>query len=65
MIEWLRDRLIKREYIQLGVDGTFCTMTPMEACHQLQDSDDPKDYVVRSVRMTKHHFENLPEFMGY
>lgn len=65
MLTWIKNRFIKREYIQLGWDGSFCTMTPAEACDQLQDSDDPKGYVVRSVWMTPHQFNQLPEFLGY
>ena len=65
MIQWIKDRIIKREYIELGWDGTFCAMTPEEACEQLQDSDDPRGYTVRSRWMTKQQFDALPEFEGY
>jgi hypothetical protein len=65
MLKWLKERFIKREYINLICDGTPCTMTPSEACETLQDADDPKCYKVESVWITPHQLSRLPEFQGW
>jgi len=65
MMKWLKDRLIKREYIKVTFDGAACTMPPVEACDHLKDADDPKVYRVESVWMTPYQFGAMPEFMGW
>jgi hypothetical protein len=62
---WLKNHFIKREYLVLEVDGTPCTMRPVDAADTLQDADDPKAYKVKSVWMTPHQFDAMPEFQGW
>ena len=62
---WLKNHFIKREYIVLALDGIPCTMCPLDAVDTLQDASDPKDYTVKSVWMTPHQFDAMPEFEGW
>lgn len=61
----LRNWLVKRDFIRLGINGVWCVMMPADACDTLRDSDDPKQYKVESVRMTMRQFDRLNEFGGY
>ena len=62
---WVKNHFVRREYIVLTYDGTPCTMRPADACDTLQDSSDPKSYEVKSVWMTPHQYDAMPEFMGW
>lgn len=55
----------KREYIKLNVDGQWCVMTPLDACAELQACDNPSEYTIESVWLTKEEFEAMPEFDGF
>lgn len=62
---WFKKHFIKREYIALVHDGTPCYMRPADACDELQNADDPKAYTVKTVWMTPHKFDAIPEFQGW
>jgi hypothetical protein len=62
---WFKDHFLKREYIVLTYDGTSCTMRPVDAIDTLQDADEPEAYTVKSVWMTPHQFDAMPEFQGW
>lgn len=65
MIKWLLDRVVKHDFIKLSIDGTYCVMTPWEACQEIQASDEPRAYKIEPVLMTWHQIAQLPEFDGY
>ena len=66
MLEWLKARFIKREYIKLSVKGSgSCFCTPLDACDMIEDADEKGAYQVESVWMTPRQFDAIPEFMGF
>ena len=61
----VRNWLVKRDFVRLGIDGVWCVMMPADACDTLKDSDDAKQYTVEPVRMTMRQFNRLHDFGGY
>lgn len=64
-MKWLTDRLFKRDFVKLTIDGASCVMPPLVAIHELSVADNPKQYTAEIVRLTYSQYERLGEFQGW
>ena len=52
-------------FVRVGYDGTWCVMEPGEAFQMIEDSEQPEDYEVEYISLTRDQFEKLADFTGF
>jgi len=53
----------ERAYTCLKANGSSCIMEPEEAAAMMAEA--PGEYTAHTVRMSRAHFEKLPDFGGF
>lgn len=52
-------------FSKINLDGCWFICTPEEAAAYLEHEDNPEQYTVTTVMLTRDQFERLPEFEGF
>lgn len=52
-------------FVRLTYDGVRCILEPRDAEAVIADGDEPHQYTVEDVWMSREQFDRLPEFEGF
>lgn len=66
IFRWLTDRIVIVEFTKaMRIGGGWIVLENKDVAEFLRNEEDPHLYMIFKVNMTKHQFNNLPEFNGF
>jgi hypothetical protein len=65
LINWFDFNFMPRDYVVVEIDGSGCTMTPVDAASCVSSLDDDQVVGITPCRMTARAFYDMDEFYGW